>query len=37
MISVCTPNGISAIAGFGVAGCMVAGYTHPFFDLSVEF
>lgn len=28
-VKVCTPNGISAIAGQAVAGCAVAGYISP--------
>lgn len=31
----CTPNGQTSIAGFSVADCWIAGYTHPFFDPSV--
>jgi len=31
----CTPNGITAIAGTGVAGCAVAGYISPLFDPSI--
>lgn len=28
----CTPNGRTAIAGVGVAGCMIAGYHDPAYD-----
>lgn len=31
----CTPNGISAITGFAVAGCVRAGYISPMFDPNV--
>ena len=31
----CTPNGTTAVAGFSVAGCWVAGYIHPAFDPTV--
>lgn len=29
---VCFPNDLSGIAGWGVAGCMIADYVSPFFD-----
>ena len=35
VIGFCTPNGSSAVAGFAVAGCAVAGYIHPAFDATV--
>lgn len=35
VIAICTPNGTSAIPSFGVPGCLVPGYLHPFFDASV--
>lgn len=35
-ISICTPNGISAVPGFAVPGCAIPGYIHPFFDSTVE-
>lgn len=28
----CSPNGITGIAGWAVAGCAIADYVHPFFD-----
>jgi len=28
-VQFCSPAGISGIAGYGTAGCMIAGYTHP--------
>lgn len=33
--AVCFPNDQTAIAGIGIAGCMIAGFISPFFDLSV--
>lgn len=35
-VTICTPNGMSAVPGFAVPGCMIPGYLHPFFDAEVE-
>lgn len=32
---VCFPNDQTAIAGYGVAGCMIAGFISPFFNPAV--
>lgn len=34
-VDFCTPNGLTAIAGFAVAGCAIAGYISPAFDPNV--
>ncbi len=34
-VQVCTPEGVTAIAGFAVAGCAIAGFRSPMFDPSV--
>lgn len=31
----CTPNGMTSISGFSIAGCWIAGYTHPAFDPTI--
>lgn len=35
IISYCTPNGRTALPGFGVPGCMIPGFTDPAFDPSI--
>lgn len=34
-VGICFPNNTMGIAGWGVAGCMVADYINPFFNPSI--
>lgn len=36
IVTVCTPNGVSAVPGTAIPGCMTPGYLHPFFDIAVD-